>query len=87
MANHKSALKRIRQTVRKTAVNKNRISRIRTAVKKVEAAIGAKDKKAAILALGAAAPEISRGVNKGVLHKNNAARKISRLNKSVNAIA
>jgi len=87
MANHKSALKRIRQTVKRTFVNKNRLSRIRTAIKKVELAAQASDKVGAVAALKLAEPEISRGVNKGVLHKNAAARKISRLNKCVNALA
>ena len=79
MANHKSAEKRIRQTERRTAVNKARLSRIRTFVKKVEAALDAGDKTTAQAALLAAQPELQRGVTKGVLHKNTAARKISRL--------
>ena len=79
MANHKSAEKRIRQTERRTAVNKARLSRIRTFVKKVEAALEAGDKTTAQAALLAAQPELQRGVTKGVLHKNTAARKISRL--------
>lgn len=87
MANHKSALKRIRQTVRRTLVNKSRISRIRTAIKAVESAVQASDKAAALKALQSATPEISRGVNKGVMHKNTAARKISRLTKTVQALA
>ena len=79
MANHKSAEKRIRQTERRTAVNKARLSRIRTFVKKVEAALEAGDKTTAQAAFLAAQPELQRGVTKGVLHKNTAARKISRL--------
>jgi small subunit ribosomal protein S20 len=79
MANHKSAEKRIRQTARRTAVNKNRVSRIRTFVKKVEAAIAAGDKNAARAAFQEAQPEMQRGINKGVLHRNTVARKISRL--------
>jgi small subunit ribosomal protein S20 len=79
MANHKSAEKRIRQTERRTAVNKARLSRIRTFVKKVEAALDAGDKTTAQTAFLAAQPELQRGVSKGVLHKNTAARKISRL--------
>ena len=79
MANHKSAEKRIRQTERRTAVNKARLSRIRTFVKKVETALDAGDKTTAQAAFLAAQPELQRGVSKGVLHKNTAARKISRL--------
>jgi small subunit ribosomal protein S20 len=79
MANHKSAEKRIRQTERRTAVNKARLSRIRTFVKKVEAALDAGDRTTAQAAFVAAQPELQRGVTKGVLHKNTAARKISRL--------
>jgi small subunit ribosomal protein S20 len=79
MANHKSAEKRIRQTERRTAVNKARLSRIRTFVKKVETALDAGDKTSAQAAFLAAQPELQRGVTKGVLHKNTAARKISRL--------
>ena len=79
MANHKSAEKRIRQTERRTAVNKARLSRIRTFVKKVEVALDAGDKTTAQAAFLAAQPELQRGVTKGVLHKNTAARKISRL--------
>ena len=79
MANHKSAEKRIRQTERRTAVNKARLSRIRTFVKKVETALDAGDKSSAQAAFLAAQPELQRGVTKGVLHKNTAARKISRL--------
>jgi small subunit ribosomal protein S20 len=79
MANHKSAEKRIRQTAKRTIVNKARVSRIRTFVKKVEAAIAAGDKGAAREAFQEAQPELQRGVNKGVVHRNTAARKISRL--------
>lgn len=86
MANHRSAKKRIRQTVRRTAVNRNRISRIRTFVKKVEAAIASGSKEAAAEALREAQPEIHRGVSKGVLHKNTAARRLSRLSRRINAL-
>jgi small subunit ribosomal protein S20 len=79
MANHKSAEKRIRQTAKRTIVNKTRVSRIRTYVKKVEAAIAAGDKAGAAEAFKAAQPELQRGVNKGVVHRNTASRKISRL--------
>lgn len=87
MANHKSAEKRIRQTAKRTIVNKARLSRIRTFVKKVEAAIAAGDRTAATEAFRAAQPELQRGVNKGVLHCNTAARKISRLAHRIAALS
>jgi small subunit ribosomal protein S20 len=83
MANTPSARKRVRQIARRTATNKARISRIRTFTKKVETAIAAGDAAAAREALKHAEPEIARGVTKGVLHKNTASRKISRLAQSV----
>ena len=86
MANHRSAKKRIRQTARRTAVNRNRISRIRTFVKQVEVAIESGDKEAAATAYRAAQPEIHRGVTKGVLHKNTAARRLSRLSRRIRAL-
>jgi small subunit ribosomal protein S20 len=79
MPSHPSAEKRVRQTVRRTAVNKNRKSQIRTAVRKAEEAIAAGDKAAAAAALKLAEPAIMRGVSKGVIHKNTGARKVSRL--------
>jgi small subunit ribosomal protein S20 len=87
MANTPQAKKRIRRNQARTLVNKNRVSRIRTLVKKVEAAITAGDKDAAAVALKAAQPEMARGVARGVMHKNTVARKFSRLTKGVNAIA
>ncbi len=86
MAQHKSAKKRIRQTARRTEVNRARMSRIRTFIRTVEDAIASGDKDAAEAALRAAQPEIMRGVTKGMLHRNTAARKISRLAARVNAI-
>ncbi len=79
MAHHKSAKKRIRQTVRRTETNRNRVSRIRTFVKKFELAAASGDKDAAGAALRAAMPELQRGVQRGVIHRNTAARKISRM--------
>ena len=79
MANSPSARKRIRQAERRTAVNKARRSRIRTYLRKVEEAIASGDAAKATDALRAAQPEIMRGVTKGVLHKNTASRKVSRL--------
>jgi small subunit ribosomal protein S20 len=83
MANTPSARKRVRQIARRTATNKARISRIRTFTKKVETAIAAGDAAAAREALSHAEPEIARGVTKGVLHRNTASRKISRLSQQV----
>ncbi|MCH7889015.1 MAG: 30S ribosomal protein S20 [Proteobacteria bacterium] len=86
MAYHKSAKKRIRQTERRTTVNRARISRVRTFVKKVELAIAGGDKAAAQEALRVAQPELMRGVTKGVIHRNTAARKMSRLSARINAM-
>ncbi|MBD3661199.1 MAG: 30S ribosomal protein S20 [Arenibacter algicola] len=86
MANHKSAKKRIRQTARRTDVNGARRSRIRTHIKKVEAAITAGDKAAAQDALKAAQPEMMRGAQKGVFHKNTMSRKLSRLSSAIKQI-
>ena len=83
MANTPQAKKRIRRNERRAEINGNRLSRIRTFVKKVEAALAGGDKTAATEALKAAQPELARGVARGVLHKNTAARKISRLTKRV----
>jgi small subunit ribosomal protein S20 len=79
MANTKSAKKMVRKITRRTEVNKSRKSRVRTYVRKVEEAVASGDKKAATAALKAAEPEIMRGATKGVLHKNTASRKVSRL--------
>ena len=87
MANTPSAKKRIRNTLRKTDINKSRKSRIKTFVRKVEDAIEAKDAKSAMDSLKAAQPEIMRGVTKGIFHKNTASRKISRLSSRVKAIS
>lgn len=87
MANHKSAEKRARQIERRSAVNRARTSRIKTFVKKVEAAIATGDKSAAAEALRSAQPELQRGVTKGVVHKNTASRKLSRLSARVKALS
>jgi small subunit ribosomal protein S20 len=87
MANTPQARKRIRRNTRRNEINGNRVSRIRTFVKKVEAALEAGDKGEATAALAAAQPELARGVAKGVLHKNMASRKFSRLTKRVAALA
>ncbi|MCJ2180554.1 30S ribosomal protein S20 [Novosphingobium album (ex Hu et al. 2023)] len=83
MANTPQARKRIRRNERRAEINTNRMSRIRSFVKKVESAIAGGDKTAAADALKAAQPELARGVARGVIHKNTAARKMSRLTKRV----
>lgn len=87
MANIKSAKKRIKVIETKTARNKAIRSKVKTSIKKVEAAVAAKDKEAAAAALKAATVEIDKAASKGVYHKKNAARKISRLAQAVNKIA
>ena len=87
MANHTSAKKRIRRNARRAAINGARMSRIRTFVKKVEIAIESGDAESALTALRNAQPEIQRGVTRGVLHRNTASRKISRLAARVKAVA
>ncbi|HEY1260305.1 MAG TPA: 30S ribosomal protein S20 [Stellaceae bacterium] len=86
MATHKSAEKRIRQTEKRTAINRARRSRVRTFVKKVESAIASGDKSAAQSALREAQPELHRAVTKGVLHRNTVSRKLSRLAVRINAL-
>jgi small subunit ribosomal protein S20 len=87
MANTASARKRIRQTATRTARNNARKSRMRTFVKKVEAALASGDKAAAAAALVAAQPEMQRAAGKGVVHRNTVARKVSRLAARVSALA
>jgi len=87
MANHDSAKKRIRQTVRRREVNRDRLSRVRTFIKKVELAIESGDAAAAKDALQNAQPVVARGAHKGVLPKNTAARKMSRLSARVKAMS
>jgi small subunit ribosomal protein S20 len=87
MANTPQAKKRIRRNDRRSEINRNRVSRIRTFVKQVEAAIEAGDKAAALATIQKVQPELARGVSKGVLHKNTAARKFSRLTKRIAALA
>ena len=87
MANIKSAKKRILVNETKAARNKSIRSKVKTAMKKVDAAVAAGDKAAAQAALLAATSEIDKAASKGVYHKNNASRKVSRLSKAVNSIA
>ena len=86
MANSAQAKKRARQITRRTEVNKARRSRIRTFVRKVEEAIAGGDQKVASEAFKEVQPEIMRGVSKGIMHKNTASRKISRLSPRVKSL-
>ena len=86
MASHKSAEKRIRQIAKRTAINRARMSRVRTFVKKVETAMASGDKVAARDAFQLAQPELHRATAKGVLHKNTVSRKLSRLAARINAL-
>lgn len=87
MAHHKSAKKRIRRNARRAEINRSRVSRIRTYVKKVELAIAGGNKETASAALRDAQPELHRGVGKGVLHRSTAGRKISRLSARIKAMS
>ncbi|MGZ8311560.1 MAG: 30S ribosomal protein S20 [Allosphingosinicella sp.] len=87
MANTPQAKKRIRRNARRAEINGARVSRIRTFVKQVESALAAGDKDKATEALKRVQPELARGVSKGVLHKNMASRKLSRLTKRVVALS
>lgn len=86
MANTPQSRKRIRRNAKRADINTSRVSRIRGFVKKVETAIAGGDKTAAAEALKAAQPELARGVARGVLHKNTASRKLSRLTKRVTGL-
>lgn len=86
MANTPSAKKAARKIARRTAVNKSRRSRVRTFVRKVEEALASGDAAAAAAALRDAQPELQRAASKGVLHRNTASRKISRLASRVKAL-
>ena len=86
MANTPQAKKRIRRNANRAAINHARISRIRTFVKQVESALAAGKKSEAAEALKLAQPELARGVARGIVHKNTAARKLSRLSKRVAAL-
>lgn len=86
MANIHSAKKRIRKTERQTTVNRDRKTRVRTFVKKIEAAIAGGDKEAALAAFRVAQPELMRGAQKGVMHRNTVARKLSRLSARIKTL-
>lgn len=87
MANIKSAKKRVLVNQKKADRNKSIKSAVKTSIKKVEAAVVAKDKEATVAALANAISTIDKAATKGVYHKNNAARKVSRVSKAVNSIA
>ncbi len=87
MANHASARKRVRRNSARAAVNKSRKSRIRTFIKKVEAAIAAGDSAQAQTAMKDAQPELHRGASKGLMHKKTVARKLSRLSARIKALS
>ena len=86
MANHKSSKKRILRNNKRNEINSNRISRIRTYIKKVETEISSENKDKAKEAFKLAMPEIQRGVSKGLMHKNTASRKLSRLSNKIKSI-
>jgi small subunit ribosomal protein S20 len=83
MANHKSSIKRIRQTTKKNAINRSSRSKLRTSIKKLRSAITANDKTAGTELLSPTISVIDKMVNKGVIHKNTAARYKSRLSKGL----
>ena len=86
MAHHKSALKRIKQNKVKNARNKHVRSTLRTFIKRVREAVAGKDQASAKEALAAAVPVIAKAASKGVIHKENASRNVSRLTKLVNTL-
>ena len=87
MANIKSAKKRVRQTKRRTLVNRMRVGRIRTLLRQVEEAIAGGDREKATAAFQAAEPALMSGVGKSVMHRNTAARRLSRLSARIKALA
>lgn len=87
MANTSSAKKAVRKIERQTAVNRARRSQMRTYLRKVEEALATGDSATATAALGEAAPLLMRAAQKGIVHKNTASRKVSRLSKRVRALA
>jgi len=87
VANHVSSLKRARQDLKKRALNRTQRSTMRTAIKKVEAAVASGDKDAANVALKAAVSLIDRAGGKALIHARQASRRVSRLNASVKAMA
>lgn len=86
MAHHKSAIKRIKQNARRNARNRHVTSTLKTYIKRVRQAVEAKDKEAATAALKAAIPIIDSSASKGVIHRSNASRNVSRLSRLVNSL-
>jgi len=86
MANHKSAAKRARQSVKRNTLNRARVSAMRTAVKKAEIAIASGDAVAAVAAMKLAEPALARTAQKGAIKRETAARKVARLTKKVKAL-
>ena len=86
MAHHKSAIKRIKQSIKKTARNRHVSSTLKTYIKRVREAVEAKDKEAAVAALKVAIPVIDSTATKGVIHSSTASRNVSRLTKLVNTL-
>lgn len=86
MAHHKSAIKRIKQNEKRNARNRHQKSTLKTCIKRVREAVASKDKESAVAALKAAIPVIDKTATKGVIHKTNAARNVSRLTKLVNTL-
>jgi small subunit ribosomal protein S20 len=87
MANHKSAEKRVRQTARRNEVNRSNRSKLRTSIKKLRASVASSDKSGSLELLLPTVSLIDKAVNKGIIHKNTAARYKSRLTKHVNNLA
>ncbi len=87
MANHKSAEKRVRQTIKKNEINRSNRSKLRTSIKKLRSAVASHDKAASTDLLFPTVSLIDKAVNKGIIHKNTAARYKSRLTKHVNKMA
>jgi small subunit ribosomal protein S20 len=87
MANTRSAKKAARQQARRAGVNKARRTRVRSSIRKVEEAIAAGDRKTALTALNEAEPALMRAAQKGVIHRNTASRKVSRLTQQITKLA
>ncbi len=87
MANHKSAEKRVRQNAKRKEINRNNRSKLRTSIKKLRTAVAGHDKTGSVELLNPTVSLIDKAVNKGILHKNTAARYKSRLTKHVTAVA
>ena len=87
MANHKSAEKRVRQNAKRNEINRSNRSKLRTSIKKLRTAVAGSDRTASTELLYPTVSLIDKAVNKGIIHKNTAARYKSRLTKHVNGLA